>query len=170
MAEAPEAATSAANWFAEALDSGLHFRREFLTAKSWIVVPVESGLHFDAGDAACLAETAAACGSASLTAVVLEDVDTRGTTVPATREGVLSLNAVYGHFNIGLVPDDRGWAVVCTIDDYYLVAGPVELVNKAVHGGVDQARVDFARYAEDGAWDAADRSRLLAVLEACDGR
>ncbi len=152
-------------WAGKALESSHQFTRAFLKEQGWLVVPVESGQHFDDQDAERLASAATAFGATKLRAVSLEDLRhvRDALEVDVTEVGLLLFSRECAHFNFALVPEDYSFAVVCTTDDYFLVAGPRTFVELATGKRVPEARSDFDEFAADDSWSDADRIRLLGV-------
>jgi len=152
-------------WIERALDDCRHLKSEFIASQKWVVVPVESGLHFDERDAERIAWSARRANQATLRAVLLEKLKDVEDNVPvkATKEGLLAFNKQYGHFNCVLVPPDFSFAIVCSTDDYYLVAGRPDFVRSAFGVEISEASEKFAEFARNEAWSAEDRARLLGV-------
>lgn len=98
---------------------------------------------------------------------MLEDLQVPDLTVfPADRAGLVAFNREYGHFNCALLPGDRSFALVLTVDDYYLVAGDLDFVESAVGCSIERARSRFEAHAKH-AWGGADKVRLLDVASRC---
>jgi hypothetical protein len=147
------------------LDTPGTFNDQWLRHTRWVVVPVESASHFDADDADRLARAAVEQGCSTLHAVAAEPLESfpRCFRVAASPEGLLTFSRECAHFNFVLLPDKYAFAVLCTVYDYFLVAGPVDFA-RAAGGDVEEARRRFRRFAEEH--DQPDR--LLAVARACE--
>ncbi len=158
-------ASLAEKWLERALDNTYQLTREFLRVRGWVVVPVESALHIDEHDAERLARAASLLGKTKLRAVLLEGLkEVRShLEVEATKEGLLLFNRECAHFNFALLPEDQSFAVICTTDDYYLVAGSKKFVEIVTGKEVAEARSDFEVFASDSFWSEPERARLVGV-------
>jgi len=147
------------------MDDSCQFTRDFLSKEGWLVVPVESGQHFDKHDAERIAKAATLLGQAKLRAVLLEDLrDVMDhLEVDATEDGLVLFSRECAHFNFALLPEDRSFAVICTTNDYYLVAGSRRFVEAATGKEATEARSDFRRFACGDGWSAADKKQLVEV-------
>lgn len=157
----------ATNWISTALDEGGHFHRAYLESRNWTVVPVESAMHFDERDAAAISHAANSMGVRNLTAILLEQLkyvdDHRA--VEATKDGLLGFSQEFSHFNVALLPNDLTFAVVCSTDDYFLVAGPHSFIEIATGMTVNEAYATFEEYASDDTWSASVSSFLVGILD-----
>jgi hypothetical protein len=140
---------------------------EWLANKAWVAVPVESASHFDGDDARRLAAALAEANIQECFAVATEEL--KGShicyRVPATVDGLLAFSWECGSFNFALVSHDRSFVVLCTSDDYFLVAGSMAFVSRAVGGDLARARASFEQFAQDASWPAAVRDALLLVSQ-----
>lgn len=131
----------------------------------WSVVPVESGAHFDDDDAERIAAAIRASGNDAIVAIATESLvaEPPGYRVPATGHGLREFSQRCGHFNYLLVPEDEEFAILCTVDDYYLVAGPENFVRCAVGGDIERAQREFQDFAGDPVWSEDARRNLLSI-------
>ncbi|HXD91556.1 MAG TPA: hypothetical protein VNU00_10915, partial [Candidatus Binataceae bacterium] len=81
--------------------------------------------------------------------------------VPTTERGLLDFSWECSHFNFVLMPSDRSATVLCTVYDYFLVAGPQHFVTLALGGAIEAARKEFDEEAVDPCWEG----RLQRVAE-----
>lgn len=86
--------------------------------------------------------------------------------VPVTEEGLLSFSKECLGLSALLVPDDESFAILCTTDDHYVVAGPRSFVSIAVGGDIAAAREAFFSFASDTAWPDDVRSFLMNIASA----
>jgi hypothetical protein len=63
--------------------------------------------------------------------------------VNTSEEGLLAFSRECGVFNFSLLPADKSLVILCTVYDYYLVAGPFEFVACAVAGDINVAWTKF---------------------------
>jgi len=82
---------------------------------------------------------------------------------PVTEDGLLSFSKECLGLNVLLVPDDESFAILCTADDYYVVAGPYSFVSSAVGGDIAAAREAFFFFASDAVWPDDVRSFLMNI-------
>jgi hypothetical protein len=128
----------------------------------WTVVPVESGCHFDKTQAQRLARGFSSVGLSRVYALATEPVHPFADYIAETSEaGLLEFSWVCSHFYYVLLPRDRSAAVLCTVNDYYLVAGPADFVGVAVGGDIASAWEEFDESAADPMWEG----QLLKVAQ-----
>ncbi len=158
--------TLTTKWVERALDNNFQFRSEFLGAnKEWTVVPVESASHFDEHDAERISKAASLAGKSTLYAVRLEELkcESRFVEVAVSKDGLLLFSRQYGLYNYAMIADDFTFAIICTTDDYFLLAGPRRFVEIAVGKDVLEARAEFEAFAKDDSWSDSDRSWLTEI-------
>jgi len=145
-------------------------RLKAVHALGWTVVAVESGAHFEQEDATRIADAAQTAGSSEIVAIPTEALAGRpaGYRMKPTSEALLEFSRRCGHFNYLLLGTDCRFAVLCTVDDYFLVAGPEQFVSVAVGGDIDAAREDFRAFAGDPEWEEGQRATLIAVASQYD--
>jgi len=80
-----------------------------------------------------------------------------------TKKGLLNLNRVYSHFNVALLPREQSFSLICSTDDYFLVAGPAEFVELAVGSTLAEAYSRFDEFANDDFWSPRASSMLRSV-------
>jgi len=142
------------------------FRVEAIHERGWAVVPVESALHFDQDDATRLA-TAIGHIAEEVYAVAVEGLhDVQAVyRVRATREGLLSFSAECGLFTYLLIPSESDrFAVLCSVADYYLVAGSEEFVEEANGADIITAYSSFEKFATDRALPAEKQASLKRLI------
>jgi hypothetical protein len=151
----------------EVVEKPFHLRPEWLRKNRLAAVPVESASHFYEREAEWLAQAARSIGCGECFAVATEPLENTVLCyrVPATQEAFLAFSRECFSLNYVLIPEDRSFAVLCTSEDYYVVAGSQSFVTKAAGSGIDTARKMFLRAANDITLPGADRERLLAVAK-----
>lgn len=144
-----------------------HLRMDWLTTHKWVAVPVESASHFEERDAELLANAAVSIGCEECSAVATEPLlpEELCYTVPTTKKGFLDFSRQCFSLNYVLISEDRSFAVLCTSEDYYIVAGPRDFVIKAVGSSIETARKMFLSFADDRTWPPSERRRLVGVAE-----
>lgn len=152
------------------VDEPAHLNLRWLAQSRWLAVPVESAGHFDDEAARLLADAFQEMRCSDVFAVATEDLgDFPDFLVEASKQGLLDFSWKCAHFNYALLPRDRTAAVLCTVYDYFLVAGPYRFVSRAVGGDVEAARAIFDDVASDPCWDGrlqkiSERYRRIAPL------
>lgn len=122
------------------------FNAEWLATQGFVVLPQESGMHLTAEQCADLARSLDRFGVKREFAVASEPllVGPLVYELDVTTDDLASFSFECGSYNFVLVPskEDPGHAVLCSTDDYLLVAGPPELVA-AFAGDLESARDSF---------------------------
>jgi hypothetical protein len=136
---------------------------DYVKRRGWVVVPVESACHFDAQDIKRLCSAIASVGTLTCLALVVDDLlgGPMAYSVPVSEEGLLSFNREFSGLNSLLVPENESFAILCSVADYYLVAGQSGFVAAAVGGDIADARETFWRFASDPAWPDGVRDSLM---------
>jgi len=62
-----------------------------------------------------------------------------------------------------LMPETRSFGVLCTPDDYYIVAGPHSFVRIALGSDIEEARKSFVDFGSNEGWPDATRKHFLSV-------
>ncbi|MFE0174946.1 colicin immunity domain-containing protein [Streptomyces sp. NPDC059002] len=125
------------------------FRREWLAASDKSVVPVPSPSGMDKHLARRVSSGAAQAGHDHVIACRVEEagVAEPGIEIAATQESILRETPWNdGEFLI-VLPDLAG-ALLVTDQGYALIAGEGDFLRGGIPEGVDQATVDFSRYAK----------------------
>ena len=146
-------------------------KSEALAKRGWEVVPVESASHFNEKDAKFLAQAMNRSGCNSCLAVITDDVQTCPVfNVVATRAGLLEFSFKCGAFNAVLLPEENDiFVVLCSVDDYFLVAAPPAFLTDALSENVAEARATFARIVSEGSWPPETRRKLMEVAQMYGG-
>lgn len=151
----------------DVVDSTWHLKTEWIASHKWVAVPVESASHFDLRDAECISRAVASLGYSECLGVATEPLENSILCyrVPTTLEAFIEFSRETSALNYVLISEDRFFAVLCTSEDYYIVAGPRNFVAKAVCSSLDTARKMFMRFADDRTWPPSERRRLVGVAE-----
>lgn len=152
-------------WLDHTLDSASQFNKGVLQAHNWVVVPVESAAHFDESEIERIASACNRVGVKELNAVLIENLKEVQPhfRFDATKEGLRGFNNSCAHFNYALVPDDCSFAIVCTTDDYYLLGGPLDVVESCLGRSIVEAREAFDAFSRSEEWTPEQR-RMLQEL------
>jgi hypothetical protein len=151
----------------DVVDGPWDLNTSWIVAHHWAVVPVESASHFDESDAEHLSNACSQIGCRECLAIATEPLENTVLryTVETTKEGFLEFSRETTALNYVLLPVGRSFAILCTSEDYYLVAGPPDFITTAVGSSIEAARVRFLQFADDQLWPVSERKRLLAVAE-----
>ncbi len=149
-----------------------HLNLNWLASERWTVVAVESAGHFAEADAKHLAQAFRAIHCTEVFALATEDLTTISASgqeigvarcdsiVETSERGLLEFSDACGPFNFVLVPGNRAAAVLCTVYDYYLIAGPASFVKLGVGGNIEAAWQRFEECAKHPVWEG----RLLKIV------
>ena len=127
------------------VDKPGHLNTDWLLNNKWALCLVESASHFDKSDADKISHALKIIGCEKCFAVATEHLDNfpHCFQLSATSEGLLDFSDECGHLNFVIVPKNRSFAILCTVYDYFIVAGNLEFVNCAVGGDMKAARAKF---------------------------
>lgn len=145
-----------------------HLKSEWIIRRGWAAVPVESPVsHFYEREAEWLSEAAISVSCSECLAIATEPQPFEKVCyrVPMTQEGLLEFGWECGGFNYILLPEDRSFAVLCTSEDYSVVAGPSNFVTKVIGSSIPTARKMFLRFADDPLQQEPERSHLVEVAK-----
>lgn len=133
-------------------------RMDWLSKKGRTAVVVESAMHLNDDYSRNFSEAMKASGHDVCYAVATEELEgvVRHWEVPATPDGLLKFSEETAMYNFVLFPGDGSFAILCTVDDYIIVAGERVFVEKACGGSIDAARAAFRKFIFD------DRHREIA--------
>jgi hypothetical protein len=136
--------------------------------EGWVAIPVESVAHFGRHHVQRLHNAWREYGCGVASAVLLEPL--RGVPevkeIVTTVEGLTEFSRSFAHFNVVLVTASPNAAVICTTDDYFVVAGPESFVTVAVGGAIAEAYERFASFFSHPAWTEKARSFFSSVFTA----
>lgn len=135
-AEAQGIAARLAESLARAPNGQFRLRRR----DGWIGVPVEGSCHLNNEDQVRLAQQYLLNEHEEVFAVRLEELDGEPLVyrVRATADGIGAFNRRCSHHNYCLCPPDMSSLVICSTDDFFVVAGQRQFVTSAI--GTTQVR------------------------------
>jgi len=143
------------------VDKPWHLNSDWIAMKKWVAVPVEKGRHFEEGEAEATAQALQAMGCEECFAIATEPMGEypHCYRVPATKEGLLDFSSECASLNFVLTPEEQSFAILCTSEDYNVVAGPLAFVERVLGADIQTARRKFLEVASDEWWEG----RLLEV-------
>ncbi len=157
---------SALSLVASLIEDPYHLKLLFIRSRNWAVVPVESGSHFISEDAELLSQALHAIDCLECLAISTEPLNPEDMCyrVPTSKAGLFDFSKKLGFLNFALVSEDVSFIILCTVEDYYLVAGQADFVTRAVGKRLQGARRDFFKFAT--AWkDDVMQKYLLSVYK-----
>jgi hypothetical protein len=134
----------------------------------WVAVPVQGAAHLGEAQVQHLHEAWRELGCRVAFAVLLEPL--RG--VPDASESDTSLDGLnmfnrdFAHFNVALYTPTPKAIVICTTDDYFVVAGTEKFVTLAVGGAISDAYARFAIFGSEAGWSEKERAFFSSILTA----
>ena len=151
----------------------VYLDRRWLEENNFVAVPVDSACHFDCHMAELLAHALIMEGISQFYAICTEPLENfpRYLRLGATQEQVLTFSRECAHFNFLLVPPQLSFAVMCTVYDYFVVAGTTVFVESAIGCTLAEARSRFLELAScDDDYDRARLTRVAQYYERKQGR
>jgi hypothetical protein len=147
-------------------DTPLHLSLSWIAKNRWAAVPVESGLPFGEREAEWFAKATELIECYQCLVVATEPMPPSAECylVATTQDGFLEVRRVCFGFNYIVLPEDESFAILLTTEDYYVVAGPKEFVEKAIGSTIQTARKIFFNFCNDDHWPKDTRDRLLEVF------
>lgn len=130
------------------VESNLDVRRDWLTQEARIAVLIPNSAHFSPGQAESIASAIRSLGYNSCFGADVEDVPDIGCRwqlVPTT-EDLLAFSHETAVVSSALAPKDGSFIVLCTSDNYCIVAGSTKFVKEACGGDISAARAAFRKY------------------------
>ncbi|MBM3946356.1 MAG: hypothetical protein FJ315_03005 [SAR202 cluster bacterium] len=155
------------SWVREMVDSPDYLNAEWIRLKKWVAAPVESASHFDETDAMKLAAAATSAGESACYTIATEPLENSFLCylVPMSEEALLDLSWETSQFNFLLTPPDRSFAILCSVWDFFVIAGPSRFVENALGMNIQRARARFVEFASDLRWPEEQRTRLLKIAK-----
>lgn len=131
------------------VENGHHVRKSWWSEGGRVAVPLESGMHFDVGQAQNIAAAFKEAGNPSIFSVALEKFGDDGDYLKLAAEAgdLVSINRRLSMVYLALLAIDGSAIVLCSPDDYNVVAGPKSFVERACGEDIATARESFLRAA-----------------------
>lgn len=145
------------------VDGPWHLKSSLMRNGNWIAVPVEKGRHFEEAQADAVSDALQAVGCTECFAVATEPTGEYPSCymVAPTKEGLLAFSWECAGLNFALIDGNPSFAILCTSEDYNIVAGPPDFVETAIGSDIQSARRAFRDFASDEWWEG----RLLTVAD-----
>jgi len=135
----------------EIIEDTYLIRMDWINKKNRVAVVVESAMHLNEEYARNFAAAIVTAGHVLCCAVATEELagEVRYWEIPATPEVLLEFSKATAMYNFALIPEDGSFVILCTVDDYIIVAGDSKFVEKAVGGDIAAARAGFRKFIFD---------------------
>jgi hypothetical protein len=120
----------------------------WLRSRGFSAVPYPSASHFDEHDASSFARAISTEGETALRMLLLDDLARaqRAYRFVPNPEELRRLGLDFGSLNLLLLPEDERFAVLCTSDEFGVVAGPREFCEEALGETPTEARRRFKAF------------------------
>jgi hypothetical protein len=143
-------------------------RFTLLRVPDWTAVPVQSSSHLCEADQERLIRAFQNSGQRWVWAVALEPLHnaTLVFRIPVSSQGLQEFNRECSHFNYAVFAEDESSLVICTTDDYFVVAGNPTFVSEAVGRSEAEAIEAFRQFAQDPSWTEKAAAFFDSVLQA----
>lgn len=127
-----------------------HVRKDWWSASGRAAVPLESGMHFVESQAKTISAALQDAGHNVIFAVELEQQG-KGGLWKLNRDAadLLDLSARTFMLPVALLTEDGSLVILCSPDDYIVIAGPRQFVERACGGDLKAARAMFLAWAFD---------------------
>jgi hypothetical protein len=132
------------------VENRVHLNLNWLADKGFSAIPWVSASHLNPEMAKTLSEALLSRGWRECFALATEPLNEnmRCFKVETTANGLMDFERTCAHFNFILLPTDESFAVLCTTDDYIVVAGPADFVSSAC-GDAAATLAEFDEFAGD---------------------
>lgn len=132
----------------------------------WTAVPVESSSHFDLEFQTRLQQVMSERGTQNIFAVLIETPETKPAAykIPTTLDGIEEFHLTCAASNCALFAEDLDWVIVCTVDEYFILAGQESFVFELMLPSADLAFTEFEAYIKNLNWSEPFNSQLKTHL------
>lgn len=127
-----------------------HVRKDWWSSSGRTAVAIESGMHFVESQAEAISAALKEAGENVVFAVELEEGgENRHLKLFSDSSDLLDLSKRTFMLRIALLPEDGSLLILCSPDDYIVIAGPRRFVQRACGGDLTAARATFREWAFD---------------------
>ncbi len=133
------------------IDTETSIKRDFIISKKWSAVPVESGVHF-LDDVNQIRDALLSMDIESCLAIPTEEFEENQLycyKVINSKENLISFCMECGLDNYLITSRNIEFAILCTSEDHYVLAGPSEFVLLAAGSSILDMRKKFLTFAEN---------------------
>jgi hypothetical protein len=140
-----------------------HLKEDWIRKNNWAAVPVEKGRHFEEAEAEATSHALRTIGCTECSAIATEPLGESPNCyrIAATKEGLLAFSRECAGLNFALIDENLSFIILCTSEDYNIVAGPSSFVESVLGLDLNTARKRFRDFASDAIWEG----QLLATAE-----
>jgi hypothetical protein len=141
-------------------------KSSILLKNHWVALPMESGSHFDEKQAEKIAEALSALKVKIVYAIQSELWDNSELEIYKfipTKEEILNFSANSRSSYFVLFSKELSFLIVCSVYDFFVVAGTKEFVTKSSGNDLEASRKQFLNFAQDSYWDNDDKAQFMKV-------
>lgn len=130
------------------IESNLDIRRDWLAQDARIAVLIPNSAHLTNEQAGHIASAMRSCGYTHAFGADVEDIPNieNRWQVAATTDDLLAFSHETAVVSSALTPADGSFIVLCTFDDFSILAGSQIFVKQACGGDIAAARAAFRKY------------------------
>lgn len=127
----------------------------------------ESASHFLQEDQILISKAFQSSGYSELVAFALEELEQMPSMfrVSSDVEGLAKFDHTVALFNYALSSEDGKCFIICTVEDYYIVCGPKDFVEKCLGKDLASAKQEFIDFAQTPGFPDYQRIFLLGLLQ-----
>lgn len=154
---------------AAAVESNLDVRGDWLAQGDRIAVLIPNSGHFSQEQAERIASAMRSCGHGHCFGADVEDmpkIEGRW-RVSATTDDLLAFSQETAVVSSALTPEDGSFLILCTFDNYSIVAGSRQFVELACGGDIAAARAAFREYIFEISETPVDWLQNIAARYGC---
>lgn len=127
-----------------------HVRKDWWSASGRTAVAIESGMHFVEYQAETISAALKEAGQKVIFAVELEEGEENGRwRLYSDAVDLLKLSERAFMLRIALLTEDGSLVILCSPDDYIVIAGPRQFVERVCGGDLKAVRAAFCEWAFD---------------------
>lgn len=127
-----------------------HVRKDWWSASGRTAIAIESGMHFVESQAKAITAALKEAGQKVIFAVELEEEGETGLwKLYPDAVDLLELSQRMFMLRVALITEDGSLVILCSPDDYIVIAGPRQFVERACGGDLKAARATFCEWAFD---------------------
>lgn len=130
------------------VDGTQHLHLPWLRSRGFEAVPYSSAGHFDPEDSLRFAAAMNSYLIEEVQVLLLDNLTDRdkGFRMSVSSDALLRLSLEYGSFNLLLLPQDESFAVLCSSEEFGVVAGPTAFCEMALGESLEDARRVFREF------------------------
>lgn len=132
------------------IEGRVHVRKDWWSVPGRAAVAIESGMHFVESQAEAISDALKEAGQKVIFAVELEEGGENGRwKLYPTEVDLLELSKRTFMLQVAILTEDGTLVILCSPDDFIVIAGPRPFVERACGGDLEAARAAFREWAFD---------------------